>query len=83
MISIVQRAKFSLMYSRAKVVVHDHDHDRDYVEEDLQESGPIQPAIIEVHGLRLHSDTPKTAAEAEKINRALTRLTEALPPISP
>lgn len=38
----------------------------------------IQPAIIEIDGLRFSSDTPKTAAEAFKINERVNQWTAAI-----
>lgn len=81
MITVIQRAKFFLMRSTVDVVVDRGDEK--YVEQDLRESGPIQPAIIEVGGLRLHSDTPKDAAQAARINAAIDRLSSALQPTTP
>jgi hypothetical protein len=74
MISITQRAKFFQSGCRSN-----------------QEQKPaldgrqdiIQTAVIEVDGLRLYSEPPKDAAHAERINKAIERLTEALPPIVP
>lgn len=83
MITIIQRAKFFLMREKHLVVEHDHSTGRMEVVEDLAECGPVQPAIVEIHGFRLRSDTPKTAAEAAKINEAIDRLHQTLPPPIP
>jgi hypothetical protein len=83
MITVTHKAKFCLMYGNKHVVAFD-EHDRPVASsERTDEPSIVQTAIIEVDGLRLYSEPPKDAAHAERINKAIERLTEALPPIVP
>lgn len=83
MITVIQRAKFFLMREKHLAVERDHLTGRAEVVEELAECGPVQPAIVEIDGFRLRSDTPKTAAEAAKINEAIDRLRQTIPPTIP
>lgn len=86
MITVVQRAKFALMYRTDRIAVIQQDFSGDdeaAIVPAHSENSITQPAIVEVAGLRLHSATPKSAADAAKINEAITSLHQALPPIIP
>ncbi len=68
---IIQYAKFALLYEKqSAVIAGDHD-DPDYVGETQVESNLNQPAIVDLGGIRLHSDIPTTAAQAARINERL------------
>lgn len=84
MITIIQRAKFFLMRERGLAIEIDPYNDRDRIVSQAVECGPIQPAVVEIDGLiRLNSDTPKDAAHAARINAAIDRLNQAIPPVIP
>lgn len=73
-LTIIQRAKFALLYSKQPVVAHDRNGD--YVEHHSVESGLNHPAVLELHGLRLTSAVPSSAAEAAKINEKVDAIYE-------
>ncbi len=52
--------------------VRHYNYQKDECPTAARENSVINPAEVEYNGIRLVSVTPKTAAEAEKINKALS-----------
>jgi hypothetical protein len=67
-LTIIQRAKFALLYQKQAVIENDGDDARHYIGSKNTESPLSHPAILELHGLRLTSACPSSASEAAKIN---------------
>lgn len=68
-ITIIQHAKFVLLYEAHQTAIIERGVPRLAVER--FENSMKHPAIIELHGIRLTSATPSTAAEAAKINERI------------
>ncbi len=67
---IIQKAKFVLLYHKQSVVIAEND--KAFIDEEVSDGGSINlPAILQLDDITLQSATPKSAAEAEKINRKL------------
>lgn len=65
-ITIIQRARFVLTPNNPDCSTYDASPQK------IQ-----QPAIIDIGGFKLYSDTPTTAGQAAKINERVSELSEA------
>lgn len=71
---LIQQARFALLYRNQRTPTMTEDiSGREVVEvvANNSEDSLSQPAVIELNGIHLSSPLPKTAAEAERINRVL------------
>ena len=67
---VVFIAKFALLYAKQPAVVDSGDGPHmDRIISD--EPSITEPAVVSINGVFMYSAVPKSAAEAEKINRAL------------
>ena len=72
MITVIQRAKYFYLGGEKEEITEDPVYGELTVKRTCNDV--IQPAIIKLHGLRMHSETPKTAAHAAKINESIDKL---------
>ena len=73
---ILAPAKFALLYEKRPSI--EQDYDGLYVASVSQETPLTQPATVEVNGVLLMSASPKSAAEAARINEKLKEAAEML-----
>jgi len=73
---ILSYSKFALLYEKRPSI--EQDYDGLHVASVSQETPLTQPATVEVNGVLLMSASPKSAAEAARINEKLKEAAEML-----
>jgi hypothetical protein len=73
---ILSYSKFALLYEKRPVIVDDRDGA--FVGSHSEETPLTQPATVEINGVLLMSASPKSAAEAARINEKLKEAAEML-----
>lgn len=66
----IRPAKFALLYAKQNAVVDAPDGE--HMDRVLSDAPSItEPAVVSINGIYMYSAVPQSAAEAERINKAL------------